>query len=85
VIVIRRPEDAAAWLAAGTMRCPRCDGALAKWGSDDEPLRGRHTQRCSTPSKVPMPTGFWDVGDRLHRQCADDLIGRFQDKRGMSF
>jgi hypothetical protein len=32
VIVVRRPEDAEARLADAVMRCPRCGGALAKWG-----------------------------------------------------
>ena len=32
VIVVRRPEDAEAWLADAVMCCPRCGGALAKWG-----------------------------------------------------
>jgi transposase-like protein len=32
VIVVRRPEDAEARLADAVMCCPRCGGALAKWG-----------------------------------------------------
>jgi len=32
VIVIRRPEDAEAYLTEATMACPRCRGTLAKWG-----------------------------------------------------
>ena len=32
MIVIRRPQDAEAWLADAVMCCPRCGGALAKWG-----------------------------------------------------
>ena len=32
MIVIRRPQDAEARLADAVMRCPRCGGALAKWG-----------------------------------------------------
>ena len=32
MIVVRRPEDAEARLADAVMCCPRCGGALAKWG-----------------------------------------------------
>ena len=32
MIVIRKPEDTEQYLAEGAMRCPRCTGALAKWG-----------------------------------------------------
>ena len=33
MIVIRRPQDAEAWLADAVMRCPRCGGALADGGT----------------------------------------------------
>ena len=32
MIVVRRPEDAEARLAEAVMCCPRCGGALTKWG-----------------------------------------------------
>jgi hypothetical protein len=32
VIVVRRPEDAEAQLTEAVMDCPRCGGALTKWG-----------------------------------------------------
>ena len=32
MIVVRRPGDAEARLADAVMCCPRCGGALAKWG-----------------------------------------------------
>jgi hypothetical protein len=32
VIVVRCAEEAEAWLTDAVMRCPGCDGVLAKWG-----------------------------------------------------
>ena len=32
MIVIRRPEEADTLLDAGTMRCPQCQGTVARWG-----------------------------------------------------
>ena len=32
MIVVRRPEEADDYLDAGTMRCPSCQGQVARWG-----------------------------------------------------
>ncbi|MDT2006541.1 helix-turn-helix domain-containing protein [Rhodococcus opacus] len=51
MIVIRRPEEAEAYLAEGAMACPRCRGTVAKWGYG----RGRTVRSVGTATVTVRP------------------------------